>query len=55
MKAETGSEDSILAQTALLERFPPRGAKGITLIAAVGGATKKKIRPVICDELGEDE
>lgn len=42
MKAETGSEDSILAQTALLERFPPRGAKGITLIAGVGGATKKK-------------
>lgn len=57
MEAETGGEDSILAETPPQERLPPRGAKGIALIAAFavrgGGGVKKE--PVICDRAGEDE
>lgn len=50
MEAETGGEDSILAETPPQERLPPRGAKGIALIAAFGvrGGGEKK-EPVICD------
>lgn len=56
MEAETGGEDSILAETPPQERLPPRGAKGIALIAAFGvrgGGGGKE--PVICDRAGEDE